>query len=342
MKTSCSICSSLAILLLLFCLSCKKDNNENNPYTPKQDVYVAGTINDRAAFWKNGIANELEDTAASNWSYGICIYPTGNDVYVCGATKINDIRYGVYWKNGVANYLRKDSSCYASSIAASGNDVYVTGGMIYNRPDLNPNYTKAVYWKNGDMFYLSKDSSEAIHIAIAGSDVYIAGDEIVDGIHKAVLWKNGVAIYLSDPAIDSYAADVSVVGDDVYVGGTEHINGDYVAVYWKNGILYSTQQLFQVQAMYVSGSDVYMTGFNLSASDASGYYLYGKDGLTTKLPDIYNISSICVSGSDVYMALIKYDTNPAPYGGNYAALWKNGVSIRLSSTYSSAYSVVVR
>ena len=203
------------IFFLLF-VSCKKDKNEDNPNSPEHEVYVAGMINDRAAYWKNGVANYL-DSSNSGYSYGFCVYATDNDVYVCGGKKgDNSVQHAIYWKNGVANYLNKDAASSASSIIASGNDVYVTGSVVGSS-----GYEKAVYWKNGKSFYLSQDTSLTSDITISGNDVYITGNEIINGIHRATLWKNGIATHLADSTVNSYAASVSVSGNDIYIGGTE-------------------------------------------------------------------------------------------------------------------------
>jgi hypothetical protein len=315
--------------------SCKKGSNGPNPITPKKNVYVAGQINDRAVYWKDGIMNILADTNASTWSYGICVFPTENDVYVCGASKINGFRYAVYWKNGMANYLRKDSSCYAASIITSGDDVYTTGAMVYDGPNINPQNTKAVYWKNGKMSFLSQNISFANHIAISGHDVYITGGEIINGITRAMFWKNGIPIYLADTAINSYAADVFVVNNDVYIGGTEKINGNNVALYWKNSIAYSLNEPFSVQSIFVYDNNVYF----LEEENLTGDYFYRKNGTTNKVTNCYFASSMYILANDIYVAGLGTSNSS---GGYYATIWKNGQSVRLSEMQSAAYSVYVK
>ncbi len=91
-----------------------------------------------------------------------------------------------YWKNGVKTTLvNRHGVDYAAatSIAISGNDVYVSG--THFTPDF-----QAVYWKNGSMQDLP-NGLEANAIAIAGTDVYVLG---IDASGNTVLWKNSVVI----------------------------------------------------------------------------------------------------------------------------------------------------
>ena len=332
---------SMVLFICILYTACKKEGGEDKPASPKQNVYVAGSINDHAAYWENGEAHYLEDTTNLIWSYAICIYPSGNDVFVCGAKDIDGYRYAMYWKNGIATYLRRDSMCYASSIITSGNDVYVAGALIFNPPHMNPEYTKAVYWKNGEMYYLLKDSSYANRMAVSGTDLYITGGEVKNGITRGVLWKNGIATYLGDSTINTYLADVVVVGTDVYVGGTQMVDRTRTALYWKNGVLYNTGQLMNVQSMYVSGNDVYLVGDDYSSAYPSGKYIYCKNGVASMLPDHYSAFSIFASGNDVYIAGVENKVS-SPFYDLRAVIRKNGQPYWTSPVFSSAYSVVIK
>ena len=100
-------------------------------------------------------------------------------VYVAGGLFTEDsvtgkvIGHAIYWRNGVAVPLTTSTSfSYATSIAISGNDVYVAGFMTTGN-----SYNIATYWKNGNAVMLTDGSNNArvTSIAINGSDVYAAG-----------------------------------------------------------------------------------------------------------------------------------------------------------------------
>ncbi|APU97305.1 hypothetical protein K2F45_12360 [Sphingobacterium siyangense] len=65
----------------------------------------------------------------------------------------------------------------------AGNDVYVSGVSI----DPNSNEPMAVYWKNGQMVILAKGETftQALAIAVAGNDVYVAALFIGEGTKRS-------------------------------------------------------------------------------------------------------------------------------------------------------------
>ena len=177
-------------------------------------------------------------------------------------------------------------------------------------------------------------------------NVYVAGD--VNG--AATLWKNGVAHNLTDGTRMAKAHSVFVSGRDVYVVGYEASGQEYikegvvstytsnrnVAKLWKNGVAQNlTDGTYDAEAysVFVSGSNVYVAGFEASGQE---YQLYGKhnhsvaklwkNGVAQNFNDgTYSAwaISVFVSGSDVYVAG-EDDT------GGFAVLWKNGVKQNLA------------
>jgi hypothetical protein len=111
------------------------------------DVYVAGNAGNngfQAVYWKNGSQISLENAVPSQ-ANGIAI--SGSDIFVAGlVTTGAGTEAAVYWKNGVRTNLNPLSTdtmitnTYASAIAVSGANVYVTGFM---------NNVHELYWKNG-------------------------------------------------------------------------------------------------------------------------------------------------------------------------------------------------
>ena len=95
-------------------------------------------------------------------------------------------------------------------------------------------------WKNGIPTDIASGSGDAWGKSIAvadNNDVYIAGQEILNGKWAARLWKNGTATTLNDGTKFAFANAVTVKGNDVYVAGIERDANnilEYVRV-WKNG-----------------------------------------------------------------------------------------------------------
>jgi len=269
-----------------------------------------------------------------------------------GGTRIKMAQVAVrHWKNGQIVVLTDGTNtAYATSLAKSGTDVYVTGQECNGpRNSYPPSITIAKYWKNGVAINLTdgKYDAGAYSISISGDDVYIAGDEYIlssngISIYVAKYWKNGVAVNLSDGSNDASAHAIVVVGSDVYVAGYDNKQ----AVLWKNGTptILSSGKTAAAHSLAVSGSDVYVAGTQLNAI-ANEQAIYWKNGIPTSLTDgTTNVTAngIAISGNDVYVAGVERSTiissNPV------AKCWKNGEVITLQTPkYSSSgvFSVAV-
>ena len=282
------------------------------------DVYVCGSIDGNAVYWKNGNPVTLGDGNATS------ITVSGNDVYVAGwlrQTPAEGIR-ACYWKNGNItllpyntrsdnywdNYPISSKSSLANSIFIYRSDVYIAGGEQISRmtsPYPSPSYAScisAVYWKNGNETYLIKGpyagsyADEAYSIFVDGQDVYACG------ALEARYWKNGTSVYLPGET----AKSIYVSDGDVYVAGSQP-NGQQVQTYF--GIFYR-----DVAKYWKNGNPV-----NLS------------DGTKDAYP-----TSIAVSKEDVYVA--GYEETTAGDRDYVAKYWKNGNPVMLGdvSKYSEA------
>src|SRR6187402_1181636 len=235
-------------------------------------------------------------------------------------------------------------------------DVYVAGHVFDGKNSFG------IYWKNGNPVSLT-DCSDASSITVAGSDVYVGGD---DG-GGAKYWKNGSPVTLSVGSKLGWTTSIAVSGNDVYVAGVEYISGGNVhAVYWKNGQptylpentrsvqnidnypISSTES--KVHSIFISGSDVYVAGQETISKMISPYpspsYITGISALYWKNGNaVYLIqgsfygskddaaNSISVAGQDVYAC-----------GAWEARYWKNGTSFYLpgsSGITTTANSVFV-
>jgi hypothetical protein len=322
----------LAALYFLLNTGCKK--TETPQFTPGFNVYMAGTVNNAAVFWKNGQGTEL---AAS--SSAACIGVTGTDVFIGGQSNLEP----VYWKNGQLISLSQGSAT-VNGIALSGSDVYfvgqATGNLFIDSAGGSlVNTNTAVYWKNGILNNLELNSrgSAAEGISFEGSDTYVVGHVFSDS-DTAVQWKNGVRNnYTSDNGQTEIAYAVGVSGTDVYAAGVYN----NIPVYWKNGVM-STLNLNGspvpnsgfASAIAIVGTDVYIAG--ATTPPASNYQAtYWKNAVSTNLSnntsDVSNANGIAVVGSDIYVVGMVTSAGGSSFSPVY---WKNGVEYKLSGTGS--------
>ena len=199
----------------------------------------------------------------------------------------------------------------------------------------------ASMWKNGDMQPLDTYWSRAYSVYVTDCDVYVAGT-VGSSTGRATIWKNGIAQYLTPDAIcNADIGSVYVSNGDVYVAGSEwsYDKQTYIAKLWKNGIaqnLSSGATWMAVTSLSVSGSDVYVAGFEIpDRNKGIGIAKLWKNGQEQNLTDgtiCSSALSVYVSGNDVYVA---------GFEGNTARLWKNGVVQNLSNGATVASTVFV-
>lgn len=119
------------------------------------DVYVVGTNNNKAVYWKNGTEIILPEGVVAK-----SIQISGQDVYIVG----NNNNSAICWKNGTALYLSYlDYMTEATSVFVDGKDVYVAG--MVSKTGMNH---KAVYWKNGECVVLPFSDSN-----YSSTDIYV-------------------------------------------------------------------------------------------------------------------------------------------------------------------------
>jgi hypothetical protein len=247
-------------------------------------------------------------------------YIAGPTVYTIGSVTNLNPGWG-YWTNSTFKNITDCNQTWA--IAGSGTDIYVAGPSKTATP---------AYWKNGTTVQLSSQTGYTNSIVISGTDVYCGG---VNN-NTNTIWKNGaVASTLASAAISTLAYGnhaLFVSGSNVYAAGWQFGPGSlyFQAVYWKNGtaipLTAGTTSNAKATAIYVSGADLYVAGFEEEKSGGgivNAAPRLWKNGvsipLTTPANSLFNsVTSLLVAGSDVYV------------GGQYngaGAVWKNGVLI---------------
>ena len=225
----------------------------------------------------------------------------------------------LYWKNDTpskVNGLPVVGGVFnSSSLAVSNGNVYIAAGQLYNNGSIQAG--KPMYWLNGIANTLPDSSGNAFGCAIfvSGTDVYTGGittyrdtshvpystptaDYPLTGM-RATVWKNGMPVSLPG---------FGVVG---MVDSGRYATRGYVDY---------------VNTIYVSGTDVYVSGGSYNTLAHAAYWKNGTRVDLTVSGGLPTTTSLFVSGSDVYVSGFKST------GLNNAAIyWKNGIPYDLTT-----------
>ncbi|MBC8112624.1 MAG: IPT/TIG domain-containing protein [Verrucomicrobia bacterium] len=249
-------------------------------------------------------------------------------IYVSGfATAASGIRYAVYWKDGNEIILSDAlTDAFATDIAVSGGNVYVTGTEATAKKYI------AKYWKNANAVPLTNGiySATASGIAIEGNNVYTCGSERNDkGDNVAKYWKNNTPVILTDKPGYNSATAISVVGSNTYTA----VYKDGYPTYFENSTpqILSSTFLGSANAISVRNNDIYTAG------DSGNKAKYWKNKTPVSLTDnsesYSSADAIFLSGNDVYTAGQFRKTATTIY---LAVYWKNNKQIALTDGSKSA------
>ncbi|MGU3375949.1 hypothetical protein [Chryseobacterium sp. M5A1_1a] len=142
----------LFLLLIISLICCRQNDEEIVQNTNSYDVYVAGTENNKACYWKNNVKTDLPN---GNNIIPEKIIVNNNDVYTFGFNSGNTTNFH-FWKNNVkydvAQYLNVTPNTSASTnikivdFKVYNNDIYLLG---YVKVAGTTNTYEYSYWKNG-------------------------------------------------------------------------------------------------------------------------------------------------------------------------------------------------
>ncbi|MCR8560282.1 IPT/TIG domain-containing protein [Mucilaginibacter sp. BJC16-A38] len=220
---------------------------------------------------------------------------------------------------------------------ATGPNIYVIGS------DTRSGFG---YWKNST-FTATNDCNQTDAIVGSGTDIYVAGPSTAQ---TPTYWKNNTAVHVSSQT--GYTFSIAVSGTDVYCLG--NINNVYNV--WKNGTatpLTTTSVdmigngTYTKNAMAVSSGDVYVAGAQYLGNSTILKATYWKNGTPIDLTDGIHSGSakataVYVSGTDVYVAGVEEirDINTGGIINEAPRLWKNGVSVAISTPANSIFNSI--
>jgi hypothetical protein len=178
-----------------------KNSYANSVVVSGNDIYVAGSDDSKAVWWKNGIKQPIDFSENNTDSVINAIAISGNDVYMAGyqINQTSGKKNATIWKNGSWIRTKADNTEF-NDICCSGNDYYTVG----NTPRINSAGRIAQIWKNGDL-YLNPGNldaaglnSSATCIITKDGKIYVGGrgdDEIFPKIWE--ITTNGTSTAVS-------------------------------------------------------------------------------------------------------------------------------------------------
>jgi hypothetical protein len=185
----------------------------------------------------------------------------------------------------------------------------------------------------------SKDTMQVTVYPEPDVDIYVAGDE--NGL--VLYWKNGKAIPIENRPSYYSATAIAVDGSNIgaAVTRTELRWDHFSSKYWKNGQEVKLGTYSGATSIALSGSDVYVAGWEWEGSATSEYATsaaiakYWKNGqpvaLTNGTKEAY-ANSIAIADNDVYVA---------GHEGNVAKYWKNGQTVLLTNGINQAFAASI-
>ncbi len=186
--------SALLLMITFLQFSCSNDTVTNNlPITSPVDVYVAGSKNGQACYWKNGQIVLLNSTGFENITVKKIIVSNSN-TYLLGEGYSNQATNqlcSLFWKNGVLTNLTEsfgfpsnNNTLGVTDMDVAGNDVYFSG---YISGLTLPSQTiSLVYWKNNQInvvrHYYDSFYNTVTFIKVLNNVVYISGRGLVNAL----------------------------------------------------------------------------------------------------------------------------------------------------------------
>jgi hypothetical protein len=292
---------STLLLFSLLHVSCSTNSISNNalPSSPV-DVYVTGSKNGQACYWKNNQLIQLNSgTFVGTNATKIII--SNNNVYVLGSTTNGNPTTYLYWKNGVLTNLNTSFSTSAQTVLSIedidvvGNDVYFVG---YTGPAMLTVIQQVLtVWKNSLPTVLNTSNQSynfLSKIKVLNNNVYVTGKNN-NGTSTGYYLNN-----LFNPLLNSTPRGFAVNINSIYTFGGELTGGFYYDIInnVNTTINFATSSsVFNMcfdnnNVYYSSQTDVYKNGSLFSASPVGLNNLVDFKVLNDNLYKIINFGGV--------------------------------------------------
>ncbi len=289
----------ISLLFITLSISCNSDDIINPTTQDAIDVYVAGSKNNQACYWKNNELVMLDSQGLSDQITTKKIIVSNNDVYVFGTAyfpNTDRIEY-LFWKNNIltnlsTTYLTSNATVLLiSDMEIVDNDVYFLG---YIQEESGP---KIAYWKNGQKIVLNSVDNliDNPKIKVFNNDIYITGKE--NGIEG--YYVNGIFNALENTFLNG----LTIKNNEVYVfgGKTNGTNGYYKNITTGTETILSTSNIIS-KLEFDMNNDYY----------SNSQEIYGNNTLIHAVPsNAYNIYDFSVLNGNLYL-IENFDTNGLP------------------------------
>lgn len=244
----------------------------SNPDEIRQNVYVVGSCNGRAALWKNGELTYLSDKSSSaDWIK----FADNGTMYVVGYEIIENGGFddgysnAVVWINGEKQYLTDEGVASVTTVVSEGNDLYILGDIIKH------NFKFRVCWKNF--------SAIRLHNSYKLTDIYD------DGYNDPIVTETYYNVDMGDMAVNN--------GNVVMLGCIQDINYKYVPLIYRGGIVsvlpYRNGSIC-TYSIYCNGYGEYILGGEWTQEGYLKYILWENGTIREYIPD-YDYENIDMS-----------------------------------------------
>ena len=328
-------------------------DDAGNLYIGGKFIVVGEVFAYRIAKWNGsdwsslggGLSGEVNALAAS----GSNVYAGGNFTMATnvggGAIEVN---YIAHWNGSNWSALGTGMDWTVNALAASGSDVYA-GGDFWQAGGNAIKYVAK--WNGADWSALGSGINGSVDaLAVSGSDVYVGGDftratnsgGVALSANRIAKW-DGSSWGALGGGMNGPVRVLAISGSDVYAGGwfDYATNSGGVAVTVNNiakwtGVSWSalgSGMDYKVNALAVSGSDVYAGGDFWQAGGSAIQYLAKWNGTNWStlgegiggdddVPDM--VAALVIAGSNVYAGgafLFATNTGGVVVAANRVAKW---------------------
>ncbi len=217
---------ALVVFICLTQVSCNTENVATSPTVNPVNVYVAGTKDNQACYWKNGQIVMLGSDGFTDAFPRKLVVSNGN-VYILGYGKPinNQMQHSIIWRNGVISDIETElnTSNYPTfridDMEILGNNEYFVGS--YGNELLTE--TKTAYWKNGVKTIVTDGLTfyNPPTLKVQNDNVFVT---FVFNNSTNGYFKNGVFNEIADSIVNGFAAN----NNDLIVFGSNLTGGFYL------------------------------------------------------------------------------------------------------------------